>query len=133
MPRNIYFPRHAERAWKKWAKCLKLQFISIVAILNKTVVNSFSLLLKTAIVNKNGPLYLVFPPHQLQYVIWLWKGMIRIMTYIYLPLSTPVFTSVGVVVVQRPNVHLVRYKLCLRSSKKLHYIVEVASKSGITN
>ena len=83
MPRNIYFPRHAERAWKKWAKCLKLQFISIVAILNKTVVNSFSLLLQTAIVNKNGLLYLVFPPHQLQYVIWLSKGMIQIMTYIY--------------------------------------------------
>ena len=52
-----------------------------MAILNKTVVNSFSLLLKTVIVNKNGPLYLVFPPHQLQYVIWLSKGMIQIMTY----------------------------------------------------
>ena len=49
----------------------------------ETVVNSFSLLLKTAIVNKNGPLYLVFLQHQ--YMIWLSKGMIQIMTYI--PLS----------------------------------------------
>ena len=48
----------------------------------ETVVNiSFSLILNTAIVNKNESLFLVFPQHE--YVIWLSKGMIQIMTYIY--------------------------------------------------
>ena len=81
--KKYLFSKTRGESLKKWARCVKLQFISIVAILNKTVVNSFSLLLKTAIVNKNGPLYVVFPPHQLQYVIWLSKRMIQIMTHIY--------------------------------------------------